>query len=191
MLVRGRWIVSACALAIMAILAAGLPRTAGAQFNGPVLDQAYLNVPFERQDTLVWCWVAAAKMVARYYNVQTPSQCQMLQAQYRAPCCSNPAMCTRPGYITEIQALIASFGLRFSQLGPPTDGWSLLSLFKRGSPVVLYVNNSHFVVASGMRVVGTHGGPVGVVRILDPYSGPYEEPLPSLYQRWGAALYVF
>lgn len=140
---------------------------------------------------MVWCWVAAARMVARYYNVQTPPQCAMLQGQYRAPCCSNPALCTRPGYIGEIQGLIASFGLQYSALGPPTDGWTLLSIFKSGRPVVLYVDNSHFVVASGMKVVATRSGPLGIVRILDPFKGIYEEPLTSLYQRWGAALYVY
>lgn len=156
----------------------------------PVLDEAYLPVPFEQQETVVWCWVAAARMVARYFNVQAPTQCAMLEQQYRAPCCSNPGQCTRGGYITEIQALIASFGLQMTTLGPPTDGWTLLSIFKRGLPVVLYIDNSHFVVASGMRVIGTRTGPVGIVRILDPYRGPFEIDLPSLYQRWGAAVYV-
>lgn len=178
-------------LFVLAITLVGGPQRAFGQFPGQVLDQAYLNIPYERQDTMVWCWVAAAKMIARYYNVQTPSQCSMLQAQYGAPCCGNPAMCTRPGYIGEIQALIASFGLRYSVMGPPADGWTLLALFKQGHPIVLYVNNSHFVVASGIKVVATPQGPLGIVRILDPYSGPYEEPLTSLYMRWGASIYVY
>lgn len=181
----------ACILGALALFVGGNSKRAFGQLPGQVLDQAYLNVPYERQQTIVWCWVAAAKMVAQYYNVQTPPQCGMLQAQYNAPCCSNPALCTRPGLITEIQALIASFGLRYSTIGPPSDGWTLLSIFKQGRPVVLYVNQSHFVVASGMKVVATPQGPLGVVRILDPYAGPYEEPLPSLYPRWGASLYVY
>lgn len=156
-----------------------------------VLDQAYVNVPFETQQTQVWCWVATARMVARYYNVTTPPQCQMLAQQYGAPCCQNPAMCARPGYIQEIQALVASFGLRSSSIGPPTDGYTLLNLFKQGRPIILYVNNSHFVVANGIKVVATPGGPLGIVSILDPYFGPYEEALPNLYMRWGAAIYVY
>jgi hypothetical protein len=161
------------------------------QAFGQVLDQVYLNVPYQRQNTQVWCWVAAAQMVAQYYNVRTPSQCEMLSAQYGAPCCQNPAYCTRPGYMQEIQALIANFGLRYSAMGPPTDGWSLLRIFKSGSPVVLYVNNSHFVVADGMKVVSTPNGPLGIVRILDPYVGIYEEDLPSLWRRWGASIYIY
>ena len=94
------------ALLVVVVMAALVPREAHSQ---QVLDQAYIDVPFERQDTQVWCWVAAARMVALYYNVRVPSQCEMLQAQYGAPCCGNPVFCMRPGHITEIQALIASF----------------------------------------------------------------------------------
>jgi hypothetical protein len=162
-----------------------------AQLPGQVLDQAYLNVPYEQQQTIVWCWVASARMVARYYNVSTPSQCQMLQAQYGAPCCSQPHLCARAGHISEIQALIASFGLRYSTVAPRVDGWTLLSIFKRGHPVVMHVDNSHFVVAVGMRVVATPQGPLGIVRILDPFRGVHEQDLPSLYSRWDAAVYVF
>ena len=156
-----------------------------------ILDQAYVDVPYDRQNTAVWCWVAAARMIALYYNVNVPSQCQMLQAQYGAPCCANPAQCMRGGYINEIQALISSFGLRHSALGGAPDGWTLLALFKQGRPVVLYVDSSHFVVASGIRVVASAYGPVGMVRVLDPYVGIYEESVPSLFARTNGALYVY
>jgi hypothetical protein len=162
-----------------------------AQYPGQVLDQAYLNVPFDRQETIVWCWVASARMVARYYNVAVPSQCQMLQGQYGAPCCSQPALCARAGHISEIQALIQSFGLRFSQVAPRVDGPTLLNIFKQGHPVIMHVDNSHFVVAVGMKVVATQWGPLGIVRIHDPIRGTHEQDLPSLYQRWGFGLYVF
>lgn len=186
------WWRAAAALILAGFVAVSASEQSNAEPQyGVVIDQAYLNVPFDRQQTQVWCWVAAARMVAQYFNVATPSQCEMLTARYGAPCCQNPAMCTRPGYITEIQALVASFGLRYSSIGPPTDGWTLLNIFKSGRPIILHVNNSHFVVASGIRVMQTPQGPLGIVQILDPYFGPYEEPLPSLYQRWGAAMYVY
>lgn len=57
--------------------------------------------------------------------------------------------------------------------------------------MILYVDGSHFVVADGMKVIATPLGPLGIFRILDPYYGVYEEPLPSLYRRWGAAVYVY
>lgn len=175
-------------LVVVVVMAALVPRAVHSQ---QVLDQAYINVPFEAQNTQVWCWVAAARMVALYYNVNVPSQCEMLQAQYGAPCCGNPAQCMRPGHITEIQTLIASFGLRYSALGGAPDGWTLLALFKQGQPVVLYVNDSHFVVASGIRVVASPYGPIGYVRVLDPYFGIYEEAVPALFARTGGAIYVF
>ena len=59
-------------------------------WQGPVIDEVQLRVPFYRQDTLVWCWVASVKMVVEAVGRRTPSQCQMLQEVYGAPCCSQP-----------------------------------------------------------------------------------------------------
>lgn len=194
-----RWIPAIRFLRLAAItvalilLAAPSPRGQGIdpQTGFPIIDQIYLQVPFERQETLVWCWVASAKMVASYFNVSTPSQCRMLEQAYGAPCCSSPSYCARPGHIQEIQRLIGGFGLRYSAMGPPTDGWTLFNIFRQGRPIVLHVNNSHFVVAAGMKILSTPQGPLGVVRVLDPFYGVYDEPLPRLYSRWGVALYVY
>lgn len=187
-----RWLSNLTLCFVVTLSAAIASDRAYAQYpNNSVIDQAYLNVPFDRQETLVWCWVASARMVARYYNISTPSQCRMLEQQYGAPCCSQPGLCTRPGHITEIQALIGSFGLRYSQVAPRVDGWTLLNLFKQGHPVVLHVDNSHFVVATGMKVVQSAYGPLGIVRISDPFRGVHEQDLPSLYTRWDFAVYVF
>lgn len=178
-----------------ALVLIGLPFSASkAQFPPPpgaVLDQAYINVPYEPQQTLVWCWVASARMVARYFNRQAPSQCEMLQQQYGAPCCSNPQFCWRGGYINEIQQLIGNFGLHYSAMGPPTDGYSLLALFRQGRPVVIHLRQGHFAVASGIRVMATPMGPLGVVRVLDPFYGIQDVNLPILYSQWDAGLYVY
>jgi hypothetical protein len=160
--------------------------------NAQVLDEAYVNVPFETQQTQVWCWVASARMVARYYNKATPPQCAMLQAQYGPPCCQNPGqICTVPGSIWQIQQLIQSFGLHTSMIGPPANGYVLLNLFKQGRPIVIHLAQGHFVVASGIKVVQTAMGPLGIVRVLDPYFGIHDVPLPQLYAQWDAAVYVF
>jgi hypothetical protein len=103
----------------------------------------------------------------------------------------NPAPCTVPGTIWQVQQLIQSFGLHATQIGPPTDGYVLLNLFKQGRPIVLHLAQGHFVVASGIKVIATQGGPLGIVQILDPYYGPYEIPLPNLYAQWDAAVYVY
>jgi hypothetical protein len=55
---------------------------------------------------------------------------------------------------------------------------------------VLINGSGHFVVAAGIRVVQTPQGPLGIVRILDPFFGQQDVPLPQLYQMWDAALYV-
>lgn len=151
------------------------------------------DVPFHIQETQVWCWVAAAKMITEYYaREEIPNQCQMLEIAYGAPCCQNPAICERPGHITEIQNLIQRFGGRVSEISPPTNGFLLYEQLKRG-PIVLYTaqGNGHFVVATGMRVVSTLYGPLGMITVNDPYYGQYEIDYPSLMQAWVAAIVVY
>jgi hypothetical protein len=182
-------------LVFLLIMAAGSLSKSEAQVPpGPVLDQAYLPIQIEPQQTLAWCWVASARMIANYYNKQTPPQCMMLQEQYGAPCCANPGqVCTQDGTIYQVQQLIQTFGLQASMIGRPANGLEILNWFKQGHPIVLHViinGLGHFVVASGMQVVQTPGGQLGIVRILDPFFGPQEVPLPQLYQMWDAAVYV-
>jgi ABC-type bacteriocin/lantibiotic exporter with double-glycine peptidase domain len=161
-----------------------------AQVPSQVLDQAYLPIQIEPQQTLEWCWVASARMVARYFSKQTPSQCAMLQEQYGAPCCADPQSCTVPGSIFQVQQLIRSFGLKASLIGPPTNGYVLLALFKQNHPIVIHLVQGHFAVASGIKVVATPAGPLGIVHILDPFYGIQDVPLPTLYQQWDGAVYV-
>ena len=178
-------------MSIVALASAiGLPASTF-PVNAQILDQAYVNVPFEKQKTIVWCWAAAARMVARYYNAEAPSQCEMLEQRYGAPCCVNPYnVCTVPGSIWQIQDLIQSFGLTASTIGPPANGYVLLNLFKQGRPIVIHLVQGHFVVAAGIKVVESPMGPLGIVRILDPFYGIREMPLPELYMQWDAAVYV-
>lgn len=147
------------------------------------------DVPLHSQDTMVWCWVAVAQMIANYYGQNAPSQCEMLQEQYRAPCCSNPQACMRGGHIQEIRALIRKFGGRPSGVAPPANGFVLYDALRRG-PIVLHTTQGagHFVVATGMRVVPSPIGPLGIVSINDPYYGVYEVEFPKLASIWTAAV---
>ena len=150
-------------------------------------------VPFHQQNTMVWCWVAAAKMVAEFYGRRpVPDQCTMLQMQYGAPCCQNPQLCARGGHIVEIQALIGRFGGRFSNIAPPANGFVLYDALRRG-PIVMHTRQGagHFVVATGMRVVPSPIGPLGMVSVNDPFFGQYEVDFPTLMQAWTAALVVY
>jgi hypothetical protein len=160
-------------------------------YTGPVLDEVQLRVPFVRQDTLVWCWVASAKMVAEALGRKTPSQCEMLQQQYGAPCCTQPWLCNRPGYITEIQALIENFGFSLTELSTYGTAQDIFdALRETSSPIVAWVDRSHFVVITGMKVVPSAFGPLGIVRINDPIRGRFDQDWPTFARRLGAVLYV-
>jgi hypothetical protein len=192
-------------ITLVGLIVSSVVQTAAAQYPySPWVPQPQFNyaafppirhaVPFHRQQTMVWCWVAAAKMVAEFYGRQpVPDQCEMLQMQYRAPCCQNPAVCTQPGHISQVQGLIAHFGCRFSGVTRPGDGPALYNALQRG-PIVLHTRQGagHFVVATGMRLTPTPAGPLGIVLIHDPLAGPDREiNLPTLWQMWDAALVVY
>jgi hypothetical protein len=171
----------------------GLPRGAVAQqfYTGPVIDEVQLRVPFVRQDTLVWCWVAAAKMVAESLGNSTPSQCEMLEDQYGAPCCSQPWRCNRPGHISEIQGLINTFGHSLTDLSTSGTAQDLFDALQDSeAPLVAWVDGSHFVVITGMKIVPTPFGPMAMVRINDPIRGRFDQAWPVFSQRLGAVLSV-
>lgn len=149
-------------------------------------------VPFHGQQTQVWCWVAAAKMVAEFYARQpVPDQCAMLEIQYGAPCCRRPDLCARGGHISEIQSLIEQFGGRASTFSRPANGFALYDALRRG-PIVMHTRQGagHFVVAVGIRLVPSPIGPLAMVSISDPFYGRYEVDFPSLMQAWTAALII-
>src|SRR5690606_35096701 len=98
-----------CIAAIFALMSLSTSPSLAQPFSqGPVIDEVQLRVPFHRQDTLVWCWVASAKMVVEAIGEEAPTQCQMLEQVYGAPCCTQPWRCARAGHITEIQNLIGT-----------------------------------------------------------------------------------
>lgn len=160
-------------------------------WQGPVIDEVQIRVPFHRQDTLVWCWVASAKMVVESLGEHAPSQCEMLQQAYGAPCCSNWRLCERGGYITEIQSLIATFGFSLTEISTYGDGFQIFEILRQtGAPIVAWVDGSHFVVITGMKFAPSQVGPWGIVRIHDPIRGRFDQDWPVFAQRLGAILYV-
>jgi hypothetical protein len=160
-------------------------------YQGPTIDEVQLSVPLVRQDTMVWCWVASAKMVAGALGRSTPTQCQMLQAQYGAPCCSQPWRCHRPGHIAEIQGLIATFGLSTTELHMSGTVQDLFETLRNTrAPLVAWVDGSHFVVITGMKIVPSPFGPTAIVRMNDPIRGRFDQPWPQFAPRLGAVLSV-
>lgn len=178
-------------VAFVAILCI-LPNSALAQFwSGPVIDKVQLNVPFHAQDTLVWCWVASAKMAVEALGQKAPSQCDMLQKVYGAPCCTNPGLCARSGHISEIQNLISSFGFAASEIDTYGDGESFFEILRETeAPIIAWVDGNHFVVISGMRVVPSQIGPWGIVRIHDPIRGRFDQDWPVFSKRVGAIIKI-
>lgn len=164
-----------------------------APFDYDSYPEIHHQVPFYRQDTMAWCWVASAKMICEYYGRgPVPDQCAMLQMQYGAPCCENPGVCSRAGHLGEVQALIARFGGRASTVTLPADGFALYSALQKG-PILMQTRQGagHAVVATGMRIVPSPVGPIGMVSINDPLYGQYEIDFPSLIQAWSAAIVVY
>lgn len=193
---RRRWRICGAgiltALVMVWLVLAATPSRAMAQFyQGPVLDAVHVDTPFHAQDTLVWCWVATAKMVVESLGEYAPNQCEMLEQVYGAPCCSNPGLCSRPGHISEIQNLIATFGYSMSRLSSHGDGQQIFDILQyTGAPIVAWVDGSHFVVITGMTVAPSAVGPWGIVRIYDPIRGRFDQDWPVFSRRLGAILYV-
>ncbi|HYC54639.1 MAG TPA: papain-like cysteine protease family protein [Candidatus Binatia bacterium] len=180
-------------LAVLVFLAS----TVHAQFYPPAFDYRHYppihhDVPFHAQNTIVWCWVAVAKMVAEYYSRgPVPSQCEMLERHYGYPCCASPMGCTRPGHIVEVQGLLGHFGRRGSTLAPPANGFALYDALRRG-PIILHTTQGggHFIVATGMRLQPSPMGPLGIVLVHDPIYGRQSIEFPRLMNIWSAAVLV-
>ena len=156
-----------------------------------LIDQVQYAVPLEVQNTAVWCWVAAAKMEVEALGAQAPPQCAMLQQVYGAPCCTQPGVCARPGSAAEVQNLIAKFGFTATSINTWGDGWSFFRLLQNsGAPLVVWVDRSHYIVVTGMRVVQMPYGPLGIVSINDPLRGSGEQAWPDFTPRIGAVISV-
>ncbi|MBV9994447.1 MAG: hypothetical protein JO127_04460 [Caulobacteraceae bacterium] len=155
-----------------------------------VVAQASLAVPYRPQATLRWAWVASAQMVAQYYKKDTPSQCAMLQKAYDAPCCTDSGACDVPGTVAQVQSIIKDLGLSYSMVDRPPSQAELLSLINSGQPLLIHFRMGHFAVISGMRVVDTPTGRLGIVHLLDPHFGEGDVELPSLYPQWDVAMSV-
>jgi hypothetical protein len=176
------------------ILLAILSFPVGAQpfWQGPVIDEVQVKAPFYSQNTLAWCWVASAKMVVEALGETAPNQCVMLEQVYGYPCCSQPWACNRPGYIAEIANLINKFGYSMSTLVISGNGYQIFNLLRTSNaPLVAWVDKSHFVVITGMKIVPSQYGPwEGIVRVHDPIRGRFDQDWSFFSQRLGAILYI-
>ncbi|WP_372422933.1 papain-like cysteine protease family protein [Salinarimonas chemoclinalis] len=186
------WATAVRALVLLSCVLA-VAGTRGGEARAQVLvDSVHLSVPYHRQDTVVWCWVASAKMAAETVGLPTPSQCQMLELAYGAPCCRRPDLCLRPGHISEISRLVGMFGGRIGTL--EISRWApdfITHLRRTGRPIVAHVDGSHFVVITGMDVYQTPNGGWAVVSYHDPLVAPgMKQDWPLFAQRMSVVLAV-
>lgn len=183
-------------------------RSALAQFEGDRPPPIVLKVPLVRQDTFVWCWLANAEMIVRYFRGRSPSQCQMMEIGYRTlpgACCGNPRACMRGGTgMQELQQVIRYFGGVATTWTPPSDPMTLYNVLAQNQAVVAQVKVSdlgtHVVVIRGMRFQQINGfDPLGrpvrsvvpLVLVNDPMSLlPQEVPYGRLLQVWIDSLIV-
>jgi hypothetical protein len=119
-----------------------------------------LDVPEVTQKTIVWCWLAVAEMVVKYYDWdQSPKQCRILElldGQPKGYCCSAVNRCLRTGHLVEIQRIIRHYaGERSIITGPPRRPSDLAKALRKKKLVIAAISAGqgagHVVVVRGIR----------------------------------------
>ena len=177
----------------MKVVATAVFSMLASQSSGAAQLSADVPVPLVPQDTIEWCWVAAAEMILQYKNVDPPSQCRIMEIGYRMPegsCCGNTQNCTIPGTTTQIQRIIHDFGGGYSAMGRPANPTELYNLLSKDIPIIAHLRlatGGHFVVIRGIE--GDAMNPM--ITINDPMqSEPFQLPFFQLAQVWDTGIYV-
>jgi hypothetical protein len=150
------------------------------------------------QETLMWCWAAAAQQIIYWKTGMSLPQCNLVaQAKGAHPnvCCSNFQNCLVPGNFNDIQSLLFQNGAGYSSLSLPANPMILYNTLAANRAVILFLNKpfqniGHFVVLTGMEWVNDPiYGLVPVVYINDPMAY-YTQPLAfnNLIGLWQAAI---
>jgi hypothetical protein len=135
-----------------------------------------LEVPFHRQNTMVWCWAAAIAMVGGYATNTNAEDCQVLAAYDRllngpGACCQVPGKCLRAGGTQEMATILANiYHLRGYHHVRALSFRELKNEIDRGRPMIAALQtgfSGHVVVISGYE-------DPDVVVVLDPMSGRHE-----------------
>ena len=149
-----------------------------------------LDVPFHRQNTIVWCWAATIAMIGEYVTGHSAEDCEVLSAYDRAfggpgNCCEFPRRCTRTGSSQEMKFILGNiFGMSGYHHVRPLRFREIMNEIDNDRPFIVALRSSfsgHVVVVSGYKA------PKKVI-ILDPISGrhviSYEELIGGF--RWGS-----
>lgn len=158
-----------------------------------------LPVPVFNQALQSWCWVTAAQMVIAYRNYGlTLPQCELVEIGYGlAPgsCCNFPGACDAPGYIQQIQALVAYIGHRTSVIATSADPLTVRATLAGDNPIIAFIINSpyaqagHFVVIRGISFDANQNA---TLLINDPLQFfPTQEPFAVFYPYWAQSLIIY
>lgn len=142
---------------------------------GPGPEDERLDIPWFRQRKEMWCWVACAQMVLRFFGTFL-NQCEIAQRQLHKPCCNafTPAYCDEGCTAQEIDQAFTRIGLAGLRLDEPASFPDIHDEItsERPRPVVAGVTwaggGGHLVVISGARRVND----IRYVRVHDPIYGP-------------------
>jgi hypothetical protein len=122
--------------------------------------QITLPIPEVKQRQDVWCWVAVAEMLVRYYTGESRRQCRLLETGYGLPedyCCGSEARCRRPGDLSEVAQLIEDISGQETRItGAPPRPSAVARQLERNRAIVAAIRPpgqqiGHVVVVHGIR----------------------------------------
>lgn len=130
-----------------------------------------LNIPYYKQQTEVWCWLATTQMIAAYYN-KYYEQCQLVSYAMNYSCCADVYPCVRPaGNIDNMTMLMQYIGLHGTQYNRSLSEQEIINAIDNNHPIIAgsinwYAGSGHVVVISGYQRT-----PYGIqYKILDPFT---------------------
>lgn len=179
-----------------------------------VLKPVRVEVPFVRQHTGMWCWLAVAEMALRYKKGASPPQCRLADLAFALPpgSCCKPGRCQKGASLNVIKELLAKRGVKSRLQGPEISFEEVYNLLeKRNIFIVRLVRRSrsmirvgpkslgHVVVLRGVRFVpppprsplAIQNRPMPLVLINDPrFFRPIEVPFVDVASNWEGMLVV-
>jgi hypothetical protein len=142
-----------------------------------------LDVPWFEQRKDLWCWVACAQMVLRFFGV-FHKQCEIARRQLHKPCCSSsaPSYCDEDCNAEEVDQAFERAGLDSSRMNRPAPFADVFDEITRSSPrPVVAGGGGHLVVVTGARKVNN----IRYVRVHDPIYGPGDMRYTDLEEAYG------
>lgn len=181
---RCRWMTVITTALLLAALGCGSTTN---DLGGTSGDDRSLAVPFEAQQTQVWCWAATTSMVLSESGVIVP-QCQIVSETLWQDCCFLPqSSCVTTGPVAAmIAALDFHGGLQAYTAGRPLTLGEARAEIDAGRPFIIGYSGSFF----GHVVVVFGYSEAGELLIHDPNYGTVRVPYDLTFLYSGSALWT-